>query len=542
MKRTCLFSKLARGFFAIAFCHTATASEPLVTNTTSFRIPFAVESEGVGEVSGQAILYASVNGAPMEQVQKVQASAGGFQFNASKDGLYAFAVRVTDAAGNLAGPPSDLTPELLVSVDTTPPGVDVQLIEVAPGQVQVKWNCNESRIAPGSFRLEYAEGTNGRWKQFPTSSEPAGQTTISSSPGTSVSVRAFVNDLAGNQGSGTGQVILSVPKPPEPAQQPAPAAGTTQPVVNQVAQSPQIGIAFPYESPAAASSSGQNSALTGGSGGLTLPPPYHAQVGHTAFSGTTHTSSGMFGGTPTANVQPSYSQPPFSQQGNGLFAGNSGSALPPGATQIVNNRVFDIAYQVEDVGPSGVSCVELFVTENNGREWFRYGNDVDLQSPFQVDSRGEGTFGFAVRVKNGLGFSEAPPQPGEFPSIVITVDQSPPTIEFAPPQVLPSGQGKIRLQWRVTDANPATAPVRLEYSVSTAGPWNPVFDWQMDPHSFELPIQPGMPTALHFRLLARDLAGNVATAQTHQPVLIDQHRPTVKLLRVQPVSTTTQQF
>ena len=54
------------------------ADEPLLTNTTSFRIPFAVESAGVGQASGYAVLFASTNGGPLEQVQKQRASAGGF--------------------------------------------------------------------------------------------------------------------------------------------------------------------------------------------------------------------------------------------------------------------------------------------------------------------------------------------------------------------------------------------------------------------------------------------------------------------------------
>jgi hypothetical protein len=210
----------------------------------------------------------------------------------------------------------------------------------------------------------------------------------------------------------------------------------------------------------------------------------------------------------------------------------------PGSTQVVNNRVFDIPYQIDDVGPSGVSSVDLFVTEDNGREWFRYDSDVDLQSPFQVDTRGEGTFGFAIRVRNGLGFSEPPPQPGERPSIVILVDQTPPTAELARPQVLADGQGRVRLNWQVEDQNMSSAPVRLESAISATGPWTPLFDWQVDARSYEMPILSGTPTTLHFRLLARDAAGNVTTAQTAQPVLIDQQRPKARLLRVQPASAT----
>ncbi|MEO2016117.1 MAG: hypothetical protein ABGZ53_17290 [Fuerstiella sp.] len=492
----------AQAAAVLALSGIAAADTPLLTNTTSFRIPFAVESAGVGPVSGYAVLFASTNGGPLEQVQKVKASAGGFQFEAPGDGLYSFAVRVTDDAGNLVGDAARLQPELQVSVDITAPRFQFQLAETASGQVNISWKTNSPDVDPGSVRLEYAEGTNGRWRPLQGASTPSGQTTIQSLPGTSVSVRGFMTDLAGNKGTGTGQIVLSADTP---------------------AAVPNDSIVLPGDS-------------TG-----------HHDVGQPTGSqvvGTSPFRASQYNVANSTATQPYRGQTAFNHASyNAGLPGRSGPntqpvGLTPGSTQIINNRVFDIAYQVEDVGPSGVSSVDLFVTENNGGEWFRYDNDIDLQSPFQVDTRGEGTFGFAIRVRNGLGFSEPPPQPGERPGIVILVDQTPPHAELAQPKVLADGQGRIHLTWQIADQNMSAEPVRLESAVSAAGPWTPLFDWQMDERAFEMPIQPGMPTTMHFRLLVRDEAGNVTIAQTTQPVLIDQQRPTARLLRVQPASST----
>jgi hypothetical protein len=209
---------------------------------------------------------------------------------------------------------------------------------------------------------------------------------------------------------------------------------------------------------------------------------------------------------------------------------------PWGATphQLVNNRVFDLDYQIDDVGPSGVSAVELFITEDGGTQWFRYGSDPDVRSPFQVDSMSEGTFGFAVRIRNGLGVADTPPQSGQPPEVVITVDQTPPVIEMQPPGVSQDGAGTIRFAWRIHETNPAEGTVRLESSPGANGPWSPVFDWQVDQSRFDLPIRPGLPPALYFRLLARDAAGNVGMSQTIQPVIVDLKRPVGRILRVQP--------
>ena len=42
--------------------------------------------------------------------------------------------------------------------------------------------------------------------------------------------------------------------------------------------------------------------------------------------------------------------------------------------------------------------------------------------------------------------------------------------------------------------------------------------------------------SIHFRLLARDEAGNIGSAQTAQPVLIDLKRPKARMIGVQAVS------
>jgi hypothetical protein len=204
------------------------------------------------------------------------------------------------------------------------------------------------------------------------------------------------------------------------------------------------------------------------------------------------------------------------------------------ASQLVADSVFNVAYAVEDIGPSGVSSVELFVTEDDGQQWFRYGNDTDLQSPMQVDVQGEGTFGFAIRVRNGVGFIDPPPQPGDRPEIVVTVDRTAPVVEIKMPQVHVSGTASVQLEWNVRDSQQTA--VRLEWASSATGPWVPVFDWQADRGHYEWPVSPNMPHSIHFRLLARDEAGNIGSAQTAQPVLIDLKRPKARMLGVQAVS------
>ncbi len=489
------------GLSALALPASGVAGDALLTQSTTFRIPFTVDAMPGTPVSGHAILFTSVDGGPLEQTQRVPATAQGFQFTAPRDGHYAFAVRMTDATGNLRAPTEPMAPELEVIVDSAAPQLQLELIESAPGQIQVRWNSGETQISLGSLRLEYAEGSDGRWKPLPVQSAPAGQATITTQPGTVVSVRGSVNDLAGNRGEGSGQLVLSSPGFGHSAGGLSTAAPMGQPMHN------------------VRSNSGPLNITPWGNGSTTHSPATMPVVQSTPASS---------GNVPQIIPTKPVKVMPVSQQSGSL----------PSAAELVNSQTFDIAYEVAGVGPSGVGGVDLFLTEDNGQQWFRYGEDADLQSPFQVDVMGEGTFGFAIRVRNGLGFGDPPPQPGEAPEILIAVDQTVPEINFGQPQVVAENHGSVQLNWRASDSRSHVEAVRLEVSSMAAGPWTPVFDWQQDPGQYNWPIQQGTPPSVYFRVLARDAAGNVASAQTAQPVVIDQQRPTARVLRVQPTSNS----
>lgn len=508
----------------------ASADEPLVTNVGQFQIPFDVETEPGQKAEGFAVLFGSQNGgANWEQLQSVPASQHTFMFAAPRDGRYSFAIRMTDPQGNVTPPVKNTPAELDVVVDTVSPDLKLELFESAPGQILINWTCTDASANPETLSIEYADGTNGRWKPVAFDPVANGQAIIPAGQGAVIAVRGQIADAAGNRGEASTQLVSNgVPQAPVASRMttpPNPVAIHSNPIgPSPFGAPPQHRAASNI--PAGYPAQGVNSAVA---------PFPHAANTHRAIPGsgyTQATATANFGGgiAPPMNSQVSATVPAIP----GFY--NSTNSPLGSDEQLVNTHVFDVDYQVEDVGPSGVSAVELFVTENGGQQWFRYGNDSDLCSPFQVDAQGEGTFGFAVRVRNGLGFADAPPQPGQGPEIVVTVDEAAPTVELAQPSVRVDGFGTVQLGWRVTDLHPAPLPVRLEYSTAPNGPWTPVFDWQADQGGFEWSIRPGTPSSLYFRLLARDAAGNVGVAQTPQPVIVDLKRPVGRLLRVQAAS------
>ena len=470
------------GAAAVAFPVRAAADESLVTNVGRFEIPFEIETEPGQRPEGFAVLFGSQDGGRnWEKLNTVPAASGSFTFSAPRDGRYSFAIRTTDAQGNLQQAIQGSAPELDVVVDTAEPEIQLDLLDAGNGQVLINWIAKDAAIVPQSLMIEFADGADGRWRPVPLTAAISGQAMVQAPAGSVISVRSAVQDAAGNQGETSAQLVLR-------------AAG---PTANKVPENPS-------------------------------PQTAAAPLGPSPFPG--HTSNG------SALPQPVFTISPTPSSGFPTSIPMKEVSYHSGGAQLVKHHIFNLEYQVDDVGPSGVSAIELFVTEDGGQHWFTYGSDDDERSPVLIDTRGEGTFGFAVRVRNGLGFADDAPQPGQAPEMSVTVDESLPVIELVQPKMRTDGFGTIQLSWQVREQNPAGTPVRLEYAATPNGPWALVFDWQSDQSGYQWEMRPGTPAQLYFRLLARDAAGNVATAQTMEPVVIDLHRPVGRLLRAQTVS------
>ena len=89
---------------------------------------------------------------------------------------------------------------------------------------------------------------------------------------------------------------------------------------------------------------------------------------------------------------------------------------------MVNRRSFELDYEIESVGGSGIAKVELWGTRDGGAHWQRFGRDDDNRSPILVTVDAEGLYGFRVVVESGNGMSSDPPRDGDLPEVWINVD------------------------------------------------------------------------------------------------------------------------
>ncbi len=502
---------------------------PIATNQPNFRIPFKFDPAEIQRLQAREIrLYLSRNeGLDWQQVQKADPSAGRFEFKAPSDGTFWFAVRTVDGRGQMH-PDNDVTePGLIVIVDRAAPDLQLLLQEADGGRVTLQWSVADANLDPAKLTLEFSQD-GGAWQSVNVRAQAAGQTSWSAAPGAQVSVRASASDRAGNVGSSQAALTVQGRGTLPTGGQPRPrndAADYNQPVAEGNRN-------VPIPTPDPFSSSRTPSAVSvpalpnlGPSLNPTNSLPATDARPSLPFSALSAPSPGQAGSTVQASG---------SGKTNTTSWGMSNGRSPTGGRfRSVRAHRFEINYRVDDVGPSGVSAVELYVTQNNGQKWWKYGDDPDKQSPFAVEVPEDGVYGFAIRVKSGVGLSDEPPQANEEPSIVIVVDRTPPTVQLAPPQQgAGAGMNKINISWRVQDDNPSDRPISLSYAGSPQGPWEPICAWQQDTGNYVWQVNQGVPTRLYIRVIARDAAGNTSFVDTPQPLLVDLAKPTARIVDV----------
>ena len=97
--------------------------------------------------------------------------------------------------------------------------------------------------------------------------------------------------------------------------------------------------------------------------------------------------------------------------------------------RFVNNTRISLNYDIKDVGPSKVSVVELWYTQD-GRNWQKYNEDTTARSPYVVTVEREGQYGFTLLAKSGVGLGDPPPRAGDPPQIWVEVDLTKPLLQL----------------------------------------------------------------------------------------------------------------
>ena len=560
--RWCSFLAAGNLISASALLH---AGDPVYTNNTQFRIPYHFDAVEMSRLGAKEIhLYGSDNrGVDWKLLQAVPPKKGKFEFKAEKQGEFWFAVKTQDQQGQLHPTGNKMEPGLIVRIDTTLPTLDLALKETAPGRVELSWTAADESLDLSTLVLEYKDPLGNDWQTVNVVAAAVGRTSWSVARAGKVDVRGTVKDRAGNVAKTektltTNQAGNDAGKPYVP--------DFTQPIAEAPDQ-PSLadgGFTLPY--PQAGFPKSSNEQMAPPSLANLAPPtpvnnaPFPMIAGQQSTPASTRINPPMqYGGdlpawpSSPSPAQPALTPPPYGV-GSGQFVSSNEAGTPdimkgryPAPVQnyaykpkvkTVNTNRFQIDYRLEDVGPSGVSSVELFITADGGQQWWRYGEDPDRMSPFEVEVPNDGTYGFAIRAKSGVGAAHMPPRQGDAPSIQVLVDQTSPSIsKLNAQQGLGQQMNQITLNWSVNDAQLADRPVSLSYSGSGNGPWEPLTGWNEDTSQYVWTVNQNVPHQLYFRLAARDAAGNISYQQTQHPVLIDLSQPSAHILDIETLPT-----
>jgi hypothetical protein len=201
---------------------------------------------------------------------------------------------------------------------------------------------------------------------------------------------------------------------------------------------------------------------------------------------------------------------------------------PP--VHLVNDRSIRINGKLRDVGPSGVSAVELWLTRD-GQQWKKE-RTLPAQPPFVFDVPEDGRYGITLLPRSGAGMSRQSPAPGEAPQIWVEVDTVRPVVKMGPIKALPGEQGRDAvITWLAEDRNLGPHPIRLSYAEKPEGPWRTITETE-NTGSFRWHMPEQMPARVFIRVEATDSAGNVGVACANEPVLLDMSRPAVDIVWV----------
>ncbi|HEX4608229.1 MAG TPA: hypothetical protein VH092_08485, partial [Urbifossiella sp.] len=467
---------------------------------TGREIDLPIEYKGDRKGIGQIQLYASADkGQTWPLVATVLPDKTAFKYTAPKDGMYWFHIVIVDRAGKKD--PANLTAELpamKVLVDTVRPVVEFKTPRRNGEELTVEWDVRDDFPNDAATKVFFHRGDAPPDEWWPVSLPPGPRTGVRFPSGTTgpVQVKVTVSDLAGNSGeglrevpavAGATQTSTSLSAGPGPITPPAPALPSPPPLAMPALPAPPplapAAAAIPIEPlappaiapvmPAAPAVSPTLSPapITPATPAPTAPAPLATAPPTGPAPLPTAPSVAPVPASPSVSPGPVLAGsggavPTFDPRDAGTPASHGSptpapASAPPGAEpsrpQVVKSLRFDLTYQVDQRGPSGIQRVDLWTTRDDGRTWVWWsqhpGNDptvrVNLGTP--SNTQPEGSYGFRLVPMSGAGLSDGTPVAGDAPDVRVVIDVTAPAVRIFPPTSDPADPTALILQWEAAD-------------------------------------------------------------------------------------------
>jgi hypothetical protein len=466
------------------------------TRSQTFDLPVQMRPEDRSALS-EIRLYVKTPGSSWTLQEKGGPDLTRFSCKVAQDGEYWYALALVDRAGRMT--PADVNlepPSQRVMVDTTPPVIQVQpgncggdfclrctIQDANPDHASLKAVCLTDAgdfpletvpNQPGVFRIKGAE-----MMQFP--------------------VVVSVKDMAGNLAKKEVNIreMVGTTLKQAPVQKGSASIAQAGANVDKFLPPPRNDVPPRTEIPVPIKNEGASS--TG-----PIIPPLHASTN----------SLLQLPGTP----QELPTKP----------AGPASETLPH---QLINNTRASVEYRIDQVGPSGVGKVEIYMTTDKGQSWHRLAEQADKRSPAEINLPGDGVYGIRIVVTNGNGFGGRAPVRGDAPHCTIEVDTTSPFVQLRSTDVLPSS-GHVEIRWNATDKNLGAEPVSLYYRTRPEGPWQVIARGVKNDGVYRWAFPRDAGGQFFFKIEVTDLAGNMSQDASRQPIVIDMTEPRATVVGV----------
>ena len=527
----------------------------------NFRIPFNLNAEGRDRVKELHLLYSEDQGYHWKSSSRTFPDHPTFTFRSSHDGEYWFAVQTVTNDGKVS-PALDATvePNLKVIVDTFPPTLLLDPDGRRGSVASVRWEVKDENLDLKSLVVEYQVEGVGVWRRVPIKRPKLiGGQQWDAGTAEALKVRASVTDKAGNVAEAAIELPEGTAGPDDLVTNDA--GGDAPPGIAPVSDGtePEImaGPGFTPVNPRPSGKRKQTSgpARSGQTSRAIIPQAGMARSGRSAGSDWDR-DQGPRGvarsAPPVADPSPADLFPPADggvRGSSGLASGDLTATNPPtftpspvrdgaGGTLLVANPKFKLQYAIDDAGPKGPATVELWITQDGGRNWIRRGDDPDRTSPIEVDLGGEGTYGLCLVARSASGLGDQPPAPGAPPQSWVEVDSTSPAVQLQPPQVgTGANSGKVAIAWRASDLHLPPKSVVLSWRPDQPGaPWQSITDAQENTGQFIWTVPPTVPQRFHLKVEAVDSVGQRGSAETTDmgPIMVDRSRPRSRIIGLDP--------
>ncbi len=566
---------LAWAFLCVALGQ-APAADIVHSNQKALRIPVNFEQARRAEIRELLLFVSRDQGRTWGQFATITPEKEAFTFFAPSDGMYWLRVALVNKAGRQE--PMDLSvgaPDQKIQIDTLKPVVRFLNAQRQGDEVVVNWEVQEEHPDLDSLRIEYQtkENSSPLWTAIKATGGLTGQARFRPGSGAALTVRLSVVDAATNQSYAVAEVagapINTVAFNNQPGANPPVQPKDQQPFAPPAGESPLLGSAIQVPGPMAPPpivqppvpkpNEGLVAPINSQSQKMTdigiVPPPLEPittmkppvqevktpePVKQQVVASSSWAAKNEVPVQPNLNKGTGEPKPGMVETNPQPLATGQPARKPLPPLQYVNRNEVTMEYSLARVGPSGIGSVELWWTQDDGRNWELYAKEPDVQgiSGKQTSSvplpNSDGVYGFFLVVKSRAGLGRNPPRVGDAPEIRVELDTTPPVAELFKPVRDPHKRDQLLIPWHASDKNLAKTPVNLEWAEKLDGPWTPIALNLENTGRYSWKLPERLPVQIFMRLRVRDEAGNESVAATPEPQTVDLQEPEVESIILVP--------